>query len=139
MRMRSDGLRATFALTEAQLANTDVAGSLDVWLEGEPQRIEADFDNRLVSIDDFVEESPEEEAREFDMDRFLATLIPVWTVPDIALRLQFDADAIHWDDTVFSEATSTPNAPPRRGERWTNQFPATGNRDCADHRQRWRS
>jgi uncharacterized protein involved in outer membrane biogenesis len=99
--------RVAFDLTEAQLANTDVSGKLDVWLEGEPQRVEADFDSRLVSINDFIEDTPEEDVEEFDVDRFLADPIPAWEVPDIALRVALDADAIHWDDVVISDATST--------------------------------
>ncbi|GEM_PF-5513481 len=95
-----------FDLEETQIANTDVQGKLEVWLEGERPRVEADFDSTLFTVDDFMESEPVSEITDFDIVTFLADPLPSWTMPDVDLKIRLDADTINWDGTDLTEASS---------------------------------
>jgi len=98
--------RIAFDLVETQLANTDLRGKLEVWIEGEPARVEADFDSTLFTVDDFVESDPVSEITDFDIVTFLAGSLPTWEMPDVDLKIGLDAQTIRWDGTDLTEASS---------------------------------
>ncbi len=97
--------RIAFDLEETQLANTDLRGKLEVWIEGEPPRVQADFDSTLFTVDDFVEAEPVSEITDFDIVTFLADPLPAWEMPDVDLKVTLDAQTIHWDGTDMTEAS----------------------------------
>ncbi len=101
--------KVTFDLTEARVANSDVSGSLIVGLVDTPRTVDADFVSNLLSLDDVISKSEEEEIGtepELDIEAILATRIPPWTVPDAEIDIQLKAEAIRWDGTEMSTVTT---------------------------------
>ena len=95
-----------FQLDRTQLAGSDLAGSLELSFNETPQRITAQFASQRVVIDDFLE--PEDTApdpaaaeEERDLQALLATALPAWTMPELALDLQLDAREMLWSDNVL--------------------------------------
>lgn len=98
--------RVAFQLDRTQLAGSDLAGSLELSFNEMPQRITAELASRRVVIDDFLEPEdavPEPPAgeEERDLQALLATALPAWTMPQLALDLQLDAREMLWSDNVL--------------------------------------
>lgn len=96
-----------FELGETRLAGSDLQGTLELSLDAVPQRVTASFVSDIVAVDDFLSQddstdaTPEEEER--SMEERLATSLPAWTMPDLALDLQLNAKEIHWSDNVMED------------------------------------
>ena len=94
-----------FQLDETQLAGSDLQGSLNLSLDAAPQQVTARFVSRVVTVDDFL--APDDatgttpQAEERSLKDILASSLPVWTMPDLALDLRIDANEIHWSDNVL--------------------------------------
>jgi uncharacterized protein involved in outer membrane biogenesis len=96
-----------FQLDRTRFAGSDLSGSLQLSLDSAPAKVTARFLSEVVAVDDFLDpvaapaQTLAEEER--SIEDLLATALPAWTTPEVALNLRLDARQVLWSGNVLED------------------------------------